>query len=163
MYNIRLVVDEDKEQVMSIFNYYIENSMAAYPQSQLPVQAFAFIKSKCVNNTILVAEAEDTGVVGFALLKSFMEMDTFAHTADVGYFIDPIHIGKGLGKRFLVELEKIAKDFGIKTLVANVSSANSDSIAFHERTGFTKCGEIPNVGKKHGEYFDILWYYKTLD
>jgi phosphinothricin acetyltransferase len=91
-----------------------------------------------------------------------MEMDTFAHTADIGYFIDPEHTGKGLGKQFLAELEKHARELGIKVLVANVSSANPESIAFHERTGFTKCGELPNVGKKKGESFGILWYCKSL-
>ncbi len=45
-------------------------------------------------------------------------MDTFAHTADIGYFIDPEHTGKGLGKQFLAELEKHARELGIKVLVA---------------------------------------------
>ena len=107
-------------------------------------------------------KASNPSLSGVALLKSFMEMDTFAHTADIGYFIDPEHTGKGLGKQFLAELEKHARELGIKVLVANVSSANPESIAFHERTGFTKCGELPNVGKKKGESFGILWYCKSL-
>ncbi len=162
MYNIRLSRDADSEQVMAIFNHYIDHSMAAYPQSPLPVQAFGFIKSKCINGTILVAEDANGKVVGFALLKSFMDMNTFAHTADIGYFIDPQHTGKGLGRQFLAELENHAKTLGIKVLIANVSSANPESIAFHERSGFTKCGELPNVGKKKGEYFSMLWYYKSI-
>jgi len=162
MYTIRLGKDEDKDQVIAIFNHYIVNTMAAYPQSPLPVQAWGFIKSKCVNGTVLVAEDDKGTVVGFALLKSFMEMDTFAHTADIGYFIDPKHTGKGLGKLFLAELEKAAKDLGIKTLVANVSSANPESIAFHEHSGFIKCGQLPQVGKKQDEFFDLIWYYKSI-
>jgi phosphinothricin acetyltransferase len=162
MYNIRLSKDEDKEQVIAIFNYYIQNTMAAYPLSPLPVQAWGFIKSKCINGTILVAEDESGKVVGFALLKSFMDMDTFSHTADIGYFIDPNHVGKGLGKRFITELEATAKSFGIKILTANVSSANPESIAFHEHCGFVKCGELPNVGKKKDEYFNMIWYYKDI-
>lgn len=162
MYNIRLSKDEDNEQVMAIMNYYIENSMAAYPLAPLPVQAWGFIKAKCINGTILVAETESAEVVGFALMKSFMEMEAFAHSADIGYFIDPKHTGKGLGKRFLAELEEIAKQMGIKTLLANVSSENPDSIAFHERNGFCKCGELPKVGKKHDKYFDMIWYYKNI-
>lgn len=162
MYNIRLSKDEDSEKVISIFNHYIVNSMAAYPQSPLPVQAFGFIKSKCINGTILVAEEEEGRVVGFALLKSFMDGETFAHTADIGYFIDPDHTGKGLGRLFLAELEGIAKKLGIQTLVANVSSLNPGSIAFHERNGFTKCGELPRVGKKDNQYFNLIWYSKFI-
>jgi len=46
--------------------------------------------------------------------------------------------------------------------VANVSSANPESIAFHEHAGFVKCGELPRVGMKRGEYFGLIWYYKTI-
>jgi GNAT superfamily N-acetyltransferase len=63
-------------------------------------------------------KASNPSLSGVALLKSFMEMDTFAHTADIGYFIDPEHTGKGLGKQFLAELEKHARELGIKVLVA---------------------------------------------
>lgn len=163
MYKIRISNDGDQEQAIAIFNYYIENSMAAYPQKSLPAQAWNFIKSKCIGGTALVAEDAEGKVVGFALLKSFMELDTFADTADIGYFIHPDHVGKGLGKLFIARLEEAARSFGITTLVANVSSENSDSIAFHERLGFIKCGEIPGVGKKLGKTFNVLWYYKNIN
>lgn len=45
MYKIRISNDGDQEQAIAIFNYYIENSMAAYPQKSLPAQAWNFIKS----------------------------------------------------------------------------------------------------------------------
>lgn len=162
MYKIRLSSDEDKEQIINIFNHYIENSMAAYPQKPLPVLAWELIKGKCIQGTVYVAVDSSDNVVGFALLKSFMEIDTFAHTADLGYFIDPAHTGKGLGKLLLAELESKAREFGIKTLVANVSSQNPGSIAFHERTGFTRCGELPNVGDKRGGSFGLIWFYKNI-
>lgn len=162
MYNVRLSLDEDKEQVIAIFNHYIENSMAAYPQKALPVQAWDFLRNKCIHGTIFVAEDAEAKVVGFAMLKSFMDLDTFSHTADVGYFVHPNHVGRGLGKLFLAKLEEAALNFGIKILVANVSSLNPESIAFHEHTGFVKCGELPMVGKKHGELFNIIWYYKDI-
>lgn len=162
MYNIRLSKDEDAAQIIAIFNHYILNSMAAYPQSPLPVQAWPFIKGKCIQGTVLVAEDSSGNMAGFALLKNFMDMDTFAHTADIGYFIDPAHVGRGLGKRFLAELEEVARSFGISMLVANVSSANPESIAFHEHTGFSRCGELPNVGQKHGKFFNLIWYCKSI-
>lgn len=162
MYIIRMSADADQERIIAIFNHYIVNSIAAYPQHPLPEQAWPFIKGKCLNGTVFVAEDANGSVVGFALLKNFMELDTFARTADIGYFIDPAHVGKGLGKLFLAKLEAAAKDLGIKTLVANVSSLNQESIAFHERTGFTKCGELPGVGQKHGEIFNLIWYYKSI-
>jgi len=159
---IRLATDQDQQSVISILNHYIVNSMAAYPQSPMPVQAWDKMLSMCRDNNLWVSEIPGQGVVGFAMLKWYMGKDSFTHSAEVGYFIAPKHTGKGLGTKLLKALEQSALSMGITTLTANISSLNPDSLAFHERMGFTKCGQIPAVGKKHGQLFDIIWVYKHL-
>lgn len=159
---IRLAADQDKQSVIDILNYYIVNSLAAYPQSPLPIQAWEGMKSMCRDNNLWVAELPGQGVVGFAMLKWYLGRDSFAHSAEVGYFIAPEHTGKGLGALLLKTLEKTALDLGITTLTANISSLNPQSLAFHERMGFTQCGQIPGVGIKHDQVFDIIWVYKHL-
>jgi len=39
-YSISQISNEDREQIIDIFNYYVENSFAAYPENKLPYQAF---------------------------------------------------------------------------------------------------------------------------
>ncbi len=159
---IRLATEADKEPVLEILNHYILNSLAAYPQRPVPVQAWVPMLSMCRDNNLWVAEIPGEGVVGFAMLKWFMGKESFTHSAEVGYFINPEHTGKGLGKRLLSALENAAKQEGISTLVANISSLNQESLAFHKRTGFKECGCIPAVGEKNGQKFDIVWMVKTL-
>ena len=162
MYTIRLATDEDKDQVMAIFNYYIENTMAAYPLKALPVQAWDHLKGLCIQGNLWVAEDSEGAIAGFAMLKSFMSLETFAHTADVGYFIHHDHTHQGLGTRLLAQLESTAKALNISVLVANVSSLNPESLAFHTHAGFTECGRIPGVGKKQCQHFDLVWFYKCI-
>ncbi len=163
MYSIRLTKDEDKDRVISIFNNYVKNSMAAYPENPLPVQAWEHFKGMCLNGNLWIAEDENGEICGFAMLKPYMSMGTFSRTADLGYFIDPAHTGKGLGRMLLERLEEVARNLGIKVLVANVSSQNEVSLQFHRKIGFTECGRLPEVGKKHDKIFDIIWFYKHLD
>jgi len=159
---MRLATDNDKDQVIGILNYYIEHSMAAYPLAPLPVQAWEHLKGLCREGNLWVLESEAGTVIGFAMLKWFMGKDSFVHTADVGYFIKPEYTGMGLGRKILVKLEEEARKLQISVLVANVSSLNPESLEFHKRTGFTQCGKIPGVGKKQGQLFDIVWFYKNL-
>ena len=159
MYSIRLATDEDKDQVMAIFNHYIENSMAAYPLKALPPQAWEPIKATCIAGNLWIAEAADGSIAGFAMLKTFMNAGSFAHTADVGYFIHPGHTHQGLGTKLLAQLVSVAKELNISVLVANVSSLNPESLAFHQRTGFTECGRIPGVGKKQGQITKTRTYH----
>jgi hypothetical protein len=37
---LRPILFEDREAIMDVFNYYAENSFAAYPETKLPYQAF---------------------------------------------------------------------------------------------------------------------------
>jgi phosphinothricin acetyltransferase len=39
-YSISPITNEDRESIIDIFNYYVENSFAAYPENKLPYQAF---------------------------------------------------------------------------------------------------------------------------
>ena len=71
-------------------------------------------------------------------------------------------MGKGIGKAALEKLEEEAKKIGIKTLLADISSENTQSIHFHEKNGFRICGRFHNIGKKKGKNFDVVWMEKTV-
>jgi phosphinothricin acetyltransferase len=158
---LRLATDDDRDQVIAILNHYIENSMAAYPEHPMPPEAWDKMKGMCVKGNLWVAE--DAGkVIGFAMLKVYMGRDTFAHTSDVGYFLLPEYTGRGLGRLIMDKLEEVARSIGITVLVADVSSLNPASLAFHRKMGFTECGRIPGVGIKKGQPFDIVWFVKNI-
>ena len=50
----------------------------------------------------------------------------------------------------------------IETLTANVSSLNPQSLAFHHKQGFKECGRLKQVGKKHDQLFDVVWFQKSI-
>jgi phosphinothricin acetyltransferase len=51
---------------------------------------------------------------------------------------------------------------GVKHLLANISSRNKQSIGFHLKNGFTECGRFHNIGRKKGDYFDVVWMEKEI-
>jgi L-amino acid N-acyltransferase YncA len=161
-YQIRSAQDTDAETIICILNYYVENSFAAYPDSPLPIQAFGMLKNMVRNDGFFVAEDDNGKVVGFAMLKHYMPFKSFAHSAEVSYFIDSENTGKGLGKAFLDKMEQLAKDSGVSNLFASISSQNMQSIQFHEKYGFRHCGKLEHIGRKLNEYFDIVWMQKDI-
>ena len=161
-YSIRPISNEDCEGIMDIFNYYIENSFAAYPENKLPYQAFDMflqISKGFPKGSILDKSGR---IVGFGMLRQHNPMPTFSQTAEATYFIHPDHTGKGLGKKLIGYLEKGAVEKGITNILANISSLNSGSIKFHQQNGFTECGRFRRVGKKNGQEFDTVWMQKML-
>lgn len=156
----RMVVDHGQE-VMDIFNYYIENSFAAYPDSRLPYEFYGRLWEMTRNYPAYTIKKGDA-VVGFCFLHAYNPFPVFKKTAEISYFIHPQQVGKGIGKQALALLEQEAKTLGINILLANISSRNESSIVFHEKNGFKECGRFNNIGEKKGQAFDQIWMQKSI-
>jgi L-amino acid N-acyltransferase YncA len=161
-YSIRPITTEDREPIMDIFNYYVENSYAAYPEKRLPYEAFDVFLQMAKGYPTGVIEDHDGTIVGFGMLRNHNPIPAFLQTAEVTYFIHHEHTGKGFGKMLLANLEKEGRAKGIKNIIANISSLNPRSIEFHIKNGFIECGRFKRVGKKNGRDFDTVWMQKML-
>lgn len=161
-YALTGMASEHREPVMGIFNYYVENSMAAYRQEPLPLEAYDHFLKRTEGYPAYVVRNEVGSVVGFGFLSAHKEIVEFSHTAELTCFLHPDHLGAGLGGVILNRLETEAKKRGISNILANISSFNGRSLAFHEKHGFQQCGRFCGVGKKNGRSFDTIWVQKIL-
>ncbi len=50
----------------------------------------------------------------------------------------------------------------IRTLLANISSRNGESLAFHCKHGFEEVARLPRIGEKFGETFDVVYMRKDV-
>lgn len=161
-YAITPISVEDRELIIDIFNYYVENSFAAYPENKLPYQAFDMFLQMSNGFPTGTIKDEHGKTVGFGMLRTHNPMPAFSQTAEATYFIHPDYTGKGMGRMLLDYLEKGAVEKGITNLLAGISSLNPNSIRFHRKNGFTECGRFKKVGKKKGRQFDTVWMQKML-
>jgi L-amino acid N-acyltransferase YncA len=150
-----------QQEVMDIFNYYIENSFAAYPETKLPYSFFNKFVEIAQSFPAFVLKTENK-VAGFCFLRAYNPFPAFNETVEISYFIAPEYTGKGLGKIAFEKLEQEAKKKNMKTILASISSKNMQSIAFHTKMGFNECGRFRQIGKKFGKYFDVVWMMKSI-
>jgi L-amino acid N-acyltransferase YncA len=154
----------DREAVIDLFNYYIENSFAAYPEKKVPYGLFdKFLKvtEGYPAFTVRDGECEDR-LVGFAFLRPYHPLDTFLRAAEITYFLEPRHTGKGIGSKILERITGEARGKGIDTILANVCSLNDLSLRFHAKHGFTECGRFKQVARKKGQDLDAVWLQLIL-
>jgi phosphinothricin acetyltransferase len=74
----------------------------------------------------------------------------------------PEHTRRGIGSGLLSRLIDGAKEAGIDNLLACVSSLNEQSLRFHAKAGFERCGTVREAGRKFGQDFDLVWFQKRL-
>jgi phosphinothricin acetyltransferase len=156
------ITEQDRKPVIDLFNYYIGNSFAAYPEQNVPYDFFTLFLEACRNYPSAVARLDDGSIAGFGMLRPHNPMPAFRNAAEITYFLRPDLTGKGIGTQMLVFLEEAGRNQGITTLLASISSLNEGSIRFHARQGFTECGRFARVGIKKGVVFDTVWMQKFL-
>lgn len=153
---------DDRIEVIDIFNHYIENSYAAYPERKLPYEAFGALLNMCQGYPSATARTDSGEVVGFGMLRPYSPISSFSGTAEITYFIKPGHTGRGIGVEILDHLIEGARARGITTLLASISSLNDGSIRFHARNGFVECGRLAGIGCKNGKTFAVVYYQRML-
>ena len=158
-YTLREVQEQDREPVMEIFNHYVTTGFAAYPDHPLPLGFFDVLREGAHAFPVI---DRDGDIVGIGLVKPFLPFFTFSHSATVSTFIAPAYRHMGYGTVLLDAMTHAAKKKGITVLLANISSRNPESLAFHKKHGFTECGRLHNVGIKFNERFDVVWMEKDL-
>ena len=150
-----------EKEVMDIFNYYVKNSFAAYPEKQLPYEFFGKMIEMTKGYPAYVMKVNEK-IIGFCFIRAYNPFPAFSETAEITYFIDKDYSGKGFGKMALEKLEGEAQKLGIKTILASITSENVDSLKFHRKNGFAECGKFPAIGNKFGKPFDIIWMFKKI-
>jgi phosphinothricin acetyltransferase len=160
----RPLQESDRVKVIDIFNYFVENGFAAYPDEKVPYGFFnMFLEiSKGYPGIVVIDRDAADKVVGFAFMRAYNPFKTFKKCAELTYFLITQYTHKGIGKRIIDFFISEAKKININCLLAEVSSLNKSSIDFHQKVGFEQCGCFKQVGHKFGKDFDIIWMQKLL-
>ncbi|NTU91683.1 MAG: N-acetyltransferase [Chlorobiaceae bacterium] len=155
-------VPEDREEMARIFNHYVEHSFATYTETPVPADRFDAVMSFHDGWPAFTAWTDDGVMAGFGLLRPYSFIPAFEHVAELSCFIRQGMTGMGIGTAILAELESAARQMGVASILATVSSLNDRSILFHRSCGFCESGRLTGVGRKRGVVFDVVLLQKHL-
>ena len=116
-------------------------------------------------------DADDAGddhgeVVGFAAYGEFRDIvkwPGYRFTAELTIHIDEQQWGRGVGRALMTELLARARRAGMHAMIAAVDGENTQSLAFHEKMGFTEVGRLEQTGFKFGRWLDLVFLQVLLD
>ncbi len=170
---IRLVEAADAEALMAIYNPEVVETTVTFdlvPRS-LDEQR-AWIAQHRATHPCLVAVDEkgvvgESGargerIVGFAVVSPFRSRPAYATTVENSVYVHRAARGRHIGEELLGALVRVARESGFHAMVARIVGENAGSIRLHEKCGFTLVGTELEVGRKHGQWLDVVEYQRVL-
>lgn len=163
-FRIRMARPADAEALLAIYAPFVTDTDVSFEFEVPSVDEFARRIEAHVRSFahLVVEEVEGGRPLGFAYYSTFRDRPAYSWAAEISVYLAPEAQGRGLGRVLLETLEACMRAQGIRMSEACITSTNTASIAFHERMGYTVCGEHHACGFKRGAWLSVTWMEKQL-
>lgn len=152
----------DAESIVSIYNYYVLNSIITFEEEIVSSEEMrSRIENIIKSHTWLVFEENDM-ILGYAYSYIWKPRTAYRYTNEISVYISNDFRGKGIGTALYKNLIGILKEKGIHNIIAGIALPNNASVAIHESFGFKKVGVFKESGKKFGAWVDVGYWELLL-
>lgn len=159
---IRNAVQADVPAMLKIYDRYVRNTAVTFEYETPTAEEFSLrLREHTAVYPWLVWE-ENGQVLGYAYAGRPFERAAYAWNAEISCYLEQSVQRKGIGRALYAAIEKILADMGVRRVYAIVTSANADSLAFHQAVGYRAFAVFQNAGFKFGQWYDVTWLEKEL-
>ncbi len=161
---IRNFSTADTPAITAIYNHYVLDTDISFETVPLTerqmgerlagiAKAFPFLVD---------CSPEDGELRGYCYAHLWKERAAYASTWEATVYLDPRHVGKGIGTALMQSLIPLCREAGCHVLISCVTGGNEASYALHRKLGFTQASLFHEVGFKHGRRLDVVDYELLL-
>ena len=166
---IRFATEEDAEELLRIYSYYVENTAITFEYDTPALDEFKYrIRTIKAMYPYLVSEV-DGKIVGYAYANTFKDRAAYDWAVETTIYLDKDARGKGYGKELYEALEKVLKAQNITNLYACIGYPEvedqyltKNSVQYHEHLGYRFIGTFKKCGYKFNRWYDMVWMEKMI-
>jgi len=155
---IRKVQKSDAQDICSIYNHYIRNSIATFDEEPLNVEQ---MEERIVMATDelpwLVFEEKDR-ILGYAYASKWKGRCAYRFSVESTIYLSPESTGRGIGLKLYKALIHRLSELSYHSIIGGISLPNPASITLHEKLGFEKVAHFKEVGWKMDRWIDVGYW-----
>jgi len=156
---------DDLPALTEIYNHFVEHTHVTFDLEPFTVDErrdwFSHYGDSG-RHRLLVAEAADGAVVGYATSSRFREKPAYGPSVETTVYCATSAVGQGVGSALYAELFEALRGEDVHRAYAGVALPNEASLALHHRFGFTEIGTFREVGRKFDKWWDVTWLERAL-
>lgn len=163
----------DAAAIAAIYGHHVRTGTASFEIDPPGVDEMArrIGKTLAAGHPWLVARAADDGtagstddgnVLGYAYAGPFHARPAYRDTCENSIYVRHDRLGQGLGRALLAALLDASAAAGFRQMVALIAGTEPASVALHAAFGFTEIGRLTSVGRKHGQWLDVVYMQRPL-
>jgi L-amino acid N-acyltransferase YncA len=159
---IRQAERRDAAELRDIYNHFVNNSTAIFDLVHRTIdEQVQWIDEHSGGHPAVVAVSSER-VVGFGSLSTFRDRPAYSTTVEDSVYLLDDYQGRGIGRRVLEELVRLAEAHGFHSIIARIVGDNEASIRLHAACGFEIVGTEREVGRKFGKWLDVVEMQRML-
>jgi phosphinothricin acetyltransferase len=153
---LRLVDRRDAEAIRAIYNLEVLESTVTFDLVPRSLAAqLAWIEEHSGGHPAIVATAGDE-IVGFGSLTPYRPRAAYATTVEDSVYVRRDRRGTGVGSAVLEELVRLGTAHGFHSAIARIVGNHEASMALHAKCGFQTIGVEREIGRKFGQWLDVV-------
>ena len=159
---IRPAAAGDAEAIRRIYNHEVEHTTHTFDLAPRTLEdQRAWLRDREGALGVVVAEV-DGEVAGFASLSEYRPRAAYRTSVESSVYVDESVRGRGVGRRLMQELVRVAEARGFHTMMARIAGGHEASTGLHQAVGFTTVGTEREVGRKFGGWLDVVVMQRML-
>ncbi|MCK5718414.1 MAG: N-acetyltransferase [Thiomargarita sp.] len=150
--------------IVRIYNQAVVAGLQTADENSISLQEkLPWLKQHTGDKYIIYVANIGIEIVGYLAISPYRYgRSAFVNTAEISYYIEKNHQGKGIGTQLIQHAIHQCPYLEIHSLIAILLSCNSASIAILKKFNFKEWGIMPNIAKMKNGNVNHLYYGKHL-
>ena len=110
----------------------------------------------------MVARDAQGTILGYAYAAQYNPRAGYRYACEDSIYLHRDALGRGIGTALLAALIEASEAWGFRQMIAGIAGSEPASVALHARAGFTEVARLRSMGRKHGQWLDVIYMQRAL-
>ena len=158
----------DAAQIAAIYAHHVRHGTATWEIAPPTADEMAARMARVLGEGwpwLVAREKAGNGegdVLGYAYAAQYNQRAGYRYACEDSIYLRRDALGQGIGTALLAALIAASEIWGFRQMIAGIAGSEPASVALHARAGFAQVARLRSVGRKHGQWLDVIYMQRAL-